>query len=340
MIDAYSPTDDSAKCNDLMLFLTDRPDTTAAFLPNGAVWLPCLPHHLSVVDRRLWFLLAGAASCWYCPIDEAGIGPIRCVMIIDRASASQFEVLQAELRSGQELPDGLITLALEGSGFVGQRQRGWMALHGNLHLVAHYRLNLCAAQVEADLMMLPAVAAVNAIQQISAGYCVPAIKWINDLLLPAGKVAGVLTATQLEGDQVMSVLFGIGINVEQAPTIEPAPFAPDTAALADSNPRLKGALPRLFAALIAALDAGVRIVRGSPGSSNLYTQYCALSLCIGCDVRVWPASCQDLSRTPPMAEGRVLDILPDLSLVLEGRGEPVRNARLALLPPRIGTDQF
>lgn len=316
-----------------MLFLTDRPQTTAVFLPNGATWLPCPLDDLSAADRRCWLLLAGTASCWRCETDRTDQEPTaRRVMIMDCAAASQFEALHAALRAGHPLPDGLITLALEGSGFIGQRQRGWTALRGNLHLVAHYRLDLRAAQVEADLMMLPAVAAVSAIRQASAGRCTPAIKWINDLLLPTGKVAGVLTATQIEGDRVSTVLFGIGINVEQAPKLNPTPFAPNAAALTDVDPELRGALPDLFVALVAALDAGVEALR-EQNSSNLYAQYRALSQCIGSDVRLWPVSCQDLSHTPPMAQGRVLDILPDLSLVLEGWNEPIRNARLVLFTP-------
>lgn len=316
-----------------MLFLTDRPETTAIFLPKGAIWSPSHPDHLSPADRQLWLLLAGSASCWRCEIAGTDVWPARRVMLIDRASASQFEALQAVLRdNGQELPDGLIALALEGSGFVGQRQRSWTALRGNLHLTAHYRLGLPAARVEADLMILPTVATADAIRQTSAGRCVPAIKWINDLILPMGKVAGVLTATQIEGDQIINVLFGIGINIEQAPMLDPAPFASSAAALADADPAMRGSLSGLFAALVAALDAGVQTLR-EQGSSSLFQQYRALSLCIGRKVRLWPASCQDLFHTPPMAQGRILDILPDLSLVLEGQSEPVRNARLALLPP-------
>ena len=315
-----------------MLFLTDRPETTAIFLPNGAIWSLSHPDHLSPADRPLCLLLAGSASCWRCEIAGTDAWPARRVMLIDRASASQFETLQAVLRDRQELPDGLIALALAGSGFIGQRQRSWTALRGNLHLTAHYRLDLPAARIEADLMMLPAVAAADAIRQTSAGRCAPAIKWINDLIIPAGKIAGVLTATQIEGDQVINALFGIGINIEQAPTLDPALFASGAAALADADPAMRGSLPSLFAALVAALDAGVQTLR-EQGSSPLFQQYRALSLCIGRKVRLWPVSCQDLSHTPPIAQGRVLDILPDLSLMLEGLDEPVRNARLALLPP-------
>ena len=69
------------------------------------------------------------------------------------------------------------------------------------------------------------------------------------------------------------------------------------------------------------------------GPGDLYQRYRAWSACIGREVQLWPTSCDDPDRTPLLARGRVADVLPDLSLRLDGRTEPpIRNARLALLP--------
>lgn len=318
-----------------MLRLTDRPETTAAFLPAGGVWSPYRTMDLSSATRSLWDLLAGHTACWHCVTATPDLDPDRLAILIDRAPSSQFDTLRAALRAGMALPDGLIGLALTGTGFHGQRQRSWTTMRGNLHFIAHYRLDLPAALVEAALVMLPAVATVESIRQTSDGRCAPLIKWVNDLILPAGKVAGVLTSTQIEGDRVIAALFGIGINLERAPVIVPAPCVPSAAALANADPGLRGKLPELYAALVWALDEEVRALR-EQGSGDLYPRYRAWSACIGREVGLWPASCDDPDRTPPLARGRVADILPDLSLLLEGRAEPVRNARLALSPPGAG----
>lgn len=317
-----------------MLWLTDRPETTTAFLPAGGVWSPCPLADLTPGERILWDPLGGHAGCWRCTTATSSLYPERLAILIDRAPSSQFEALQTALRAGIAPPDGLVCLALAGTGFRGQRQRSWTALRGNLHLTVHYRLDLPAASVEAPLIMLPAVAATESVRRASEGRCAPAIKWVNDLVLPAGKVAGVLTSTQIDGNRIVSALFGIGINLERAPATDPTPFVPG-AALADIDPGLRGKLPELFAALVSALDEEVHALR-EQGPVDLYQRYRARSACIGQEARLWPASCDDPSRTPPLAQGRVADILPDLSLLLEGCAEPVRNARLTLLPLRAG----
>ena len=313
-----------------MLWLTDRPETTAAFLPAGARWTPARAVDLPATSGAAWNLLGAGAQCWRYP-EPSDAAFERCAILIDDAPASQFETLQTALRSGRDLPDGLVALALTGSRFRGQRQRGWTASRGNLHLVAHYRLDLPAATTEAAAIMLPAVAAAEGIERISEGRCALAIKWVNDLILPAGKVAGVLTSTQIEGDRIVRALFGIGVNLERAPRLPATAFVPRAAALAEVDPALRGKLPGLFAALVAALDREVEGLR-RPGETGLYPRYRARSACIGREVALWPCACDNLERSPPLAQGRVTDLLPDLSLVLEGRTEPVRNARLALLP--------
>ena len=312
-----------------MWWLTDQPEATAAFLPAGHAWSPGQTECFSPADRALWALLGDRADCWRCTTALSVPYPDRRVILIDHAPFSQFAALQTALRAGVTLPDGLIGLALAGAGFHGQRQRSWTALRGNLHLVAHYRLDLPAASAEAALVMLPVVVAAESIERTSGGRCAPAIKWVNDLILPSGKVAGVLTSTQIEGDRVICALFGIGVNLEAAPAMAPTPWVPRAAALADVDPGLRGKLPKLFATLAAALDEEVRTLREN-GSDDLYQRYRARSACIGQEVRLWPASCDDPDRTPPRVRGRVADILPDLSLRLEGRAEPIRNARLVL----------
>ncbi|MBL8259508.1 MAG: hypothetical protein JNM60_06855 [Candidatus Competibacteraceae bacterium] len=320
-----------------MLWLTDHPDTTAVFLPAGARWSRARAADLPAGPGGAWGLLGAGAECWRYP-ELSPRDPERCAILIDDAPASQFEILQTAPRAGLDPPDGLVALALTGSRFRGQRQRGWTAARGNLHLVAHYRLDLPAAATEAAAIMLPAVAAAESIERISEGRCAPAIKWVNDLILPAGKVAGALTSTQIEGERIVRALFGIGINLEQVPPVAESAFAPRAAALAQVDPALRGQLPGLFAALMAALDHEVEGLR-RPGATDLYARYRARSACIGREVALWPCACDDLARAPPLAQGRVRDVLPDLSLVLEGRAESVRNARLALLPPSCGPSE-
>src|SRR5690606_13672147 len=44
----------------------------------------------------------------------------------------------------------------------------------------------------------------------------PQIKWPNDILIEGKKMAGILTEMQAEQDQVLYVIIGIGMNINQS----------------------------------------------------------------------------------------------------------------------------
>lgn len=292
-----------------MRLLSDCPDTAAAFAP-AAPWratkLSALPHQ----EQIAWQALGTGPTVWSA---EAGVEP-RLVVIIDDAPASQFTALA----DAASLPSGLISLALTGRGFRGQRQRGWQALRGNLHLCAYYRLELPAKEVQAGLNMLPVVAAAHAIEALSP--LKPGIKWVNDLWLEGRKVAGVLTSTQVQSGQVVSALFGIGINLAQAPTLlEPADC------LAEHHPALADALPQLLWAVVSELEAGLKLL--SAGNAEaLYRRYLERAVFLGRLVSLWPEG----EAAEPLVRGKVVRLNHDLSLVLEGYQQPFYSGRMRL----------
>ena len=309
-----------------MLYLTDQPETTAAFLPPGAAWQPATTAPVPE-DTAAWSRLFGAGKpFWRCTVDDPpdAAFPDRRVVLIDRAARSQFDAALIRLQQGGDLPDGLVCLALEGTGFRGQRDRAWVALRGNLHVTAHYEIDRPAAWLGAGLTMWPVVAAVQAVIDASEGRAVPDIKWINDVCLQGGKLGGVLTATRLRGERVERALVGIGLNVARAPALAPTPFVPATACLDGYGV----SLPGLLAALVRRLDQSGRELR-TVGPEPLYQAYRDRAGFIGRTVRIWPAHSADGRDTAPLGTGRVLDLMPDLSLLIEGCLDPVRDGRLA-----------
>jgi len=260
----------------------------------------------------VWGALGTSPALWSA---EAGEEP-RLVVIIDDAPASQFTALTG----AEALPSGLISLALTGRGFRGQRERSWQALRGNLHLCAYYQLDLPAAEVQADLNMLPVIAAARAIETLSQGRLRPGIKWVNDLLLAGRKVAGVLSSTQVQGERVIGVLFGIGINLARAPTLpEPA------GCLAEHDPLLADRLPQLAWAVVSELEAGLKLL-GTGDAAALYRGYLERAVFLGRLVSLWP----DSEAPEPLVRGRVVRLNPDLSLVLAGYEPPFYSGRMRL----------
>jgi BirA family biotin operon repressor/biotin-[acetyl-CoA-carboxylase] ligase len=245
--------------------------------------------------------------------------------VLSYSDGSQFQALDRLLAGGERIAEPVAALALTGTGFRGQRDRIWEAARGNLHLTVAVPIGLDASEIGAALSMLPAVAAAEAIVEASGGALTPRIKWVNDLLVEGRKTGGVLSAAHTTARRIDDVVWGIGINVEVAPPIEPTRFVPATTCLHASPGGSRVTVSSLFSAL---LDAIARrhsdLLRSGPGA--IFDAYRRHSAVIGREVRVW-----DESGESPIAEGVVAGIGPDLGLQLEGHADPVMRGRLELV---------
>jgi len=315
-----------------MIYLTDQPEQTEKMLPVGGAWQAATFEQLSASDQQLWQLLGTAGDIWLhveTEHQDAERQEWRTVLI-DSARTSQFDAVIGALKSGTTLPNKLVCLALSGTNFRGQRDRPWVALRGNLHLTVHYRLNADAKDVQTGLTLLPAVATAHTISDISNGRLNPKVKWVNDVLIVGHKVAGVLTSTHVDGDQISNVVFGIGMNLAQQPEIVPSSIVRQVGALAQFDPDLKNALPTALERLVHHLDVGLQGLIND-GPAPLFNVYKSMATFIGKDVRIWPEHRQENSGSEPIATGQVLDLLPDLSLVIDGQKQPIHKGRMELL---------
>jgi biotin-[acetyl-CoA-carboxylase] ligase BirA-like protein len=249
-------------------------------------------------------------------------------VIVEEARSSQFDSLQESLAGGAELPGPTACVALRGRGFHGQRGRPWLSAPGNLHLCAVVPAPRLAAREAGALPMLPAVAVLDAIHELGGGTLRPGIKWINDVLVDGRKIAGVLTATQIQEERVEAVLLGIGLNVASAPPVPPTPFVPAVSCLTDAGVRTTWADAAV--SLLAAI--GRRTIElATDGAEDLLDAYRAASVVIGRDVCVFPdPGPEEPSAGPtPIACGSVRGVAADLSLIIEDVESPVASGRLA-----------
>jgi BirA family biotin operon repressor/biotin-[acetyl-CoA-carboxylase] ligase len=251
-------------------------------------------------------------------------------MVLAEAPSSQFDTLREALASGLELSGPTACIALSGSGFHGQRGRPWASAPGNLHLCAAFPAPPVAARQARVLPMLPAVAVVDAVRALTGGALRPGIKWVNDLLIEGRKVGGVLTATQVQGDEVSAVLLGIGLNVATAPPVAPTPFVPSVGCLRDAGARTDWA--EAAASVLEALGRRMTQV-ATHGLGSLLDAYRGASLVIGREVCLFAdTEAHDLPSgtwTRPLLRGTVRGIGTDLSLDIEGVATPVSSGRLA-----------
>lgn len=316
-----------------MRLLTDAEDAVASLLEPDANLVRFSADRLPTSERSIWraFGTGGEVSRADLEADAFAVGgPL---VVIEHAAASQFDRMHQILAEGHDLPDGLMCVALAGARFRGQRGRSWAALRGNLHVSVHFTLDLGAAEAQTGLAVLPAVATALAIEEASEGRIRPATKWVNDLLVDGRKVAGVLTATQLQGASVRHAVMGIGVNVAVMPTLPPEKRAAPAGRLADTDVRFdtQHAWALLLPALMRELERGRGMLVGGRGD-ELFEAYRARAAFLGKRVSIWPVDASEPGEGEPVARGVVLDLLPDLSLVLEGRAEPVRAGRMTIDP--------
>ncbi len=322
-----------------MLLLSDCPDALPDLLPPGNSWQACAAAELADTEQDLWRCLSGTDEVWVGRIDShqepdhrAAVEFWSSCVIVEEAPRSQFDVLADRYRQGNATAGPVAALALTGSRFHGHRNRPWVAQRGNLHLSAGLEPMLPVSKLVPALTMLPAVATISAIRRATAGAVQPAIKWVNDILLGDGKIAGVLTTTQIRAHTVQSAVLGVGLNLACAPAVEPTPFVPSVGCLADGLAEPPSLAAMLWQLLSSLADGYQQLC--AEGPHGLWQRYREASSVVGQRVRVYDETFGERSLAQqwpePLARGVVASIEPDLSLRLEGRPQLLSKGRLAM----------
>ena len=284
----------------------------------------------------MWSALAPTSEPWLGELPTRRFGLSGPLVVVRHATRSQLDVLD-ELSTGDPgVTGGTTCVALEGSRFRGQRGRTWSTSRGNLHASVHLAFDVEAAENQAALAVLPAVAAAEAVEEVSEGRVRPGLKWVNDLLLDERKVGGVLTSTQVQSGRIRDARVGIGVNLTYAPQIVATRGALEAGRLADADGVF--AKPDAWALLLPALTR--RLARGrdavaSGEGGRLVDRYRDRAAFLGRHVTIWPVDDDGGGRVreaTPIAQGRVLELRPDLSLILEGAAQPIRNGRMTIDP--------
>jgi len=319
-----------------MRVLTDDPALAVAFLRDASSNLWHRGRNPSPFDRALVDAFRGAPA-WSVDLRPAD-SFWSTIVVLSLTTVSQFDTLDRLIGSGIPFDGPVACLALAGARFHGQRGRPWAAARGNLHVSVAVPIDLDSAYAGIGLSMLPAVAALDAIAETTGGAIVPAIKWVNDLVIGERKVGGVLTAAHTTGRIVEDVVWGIGINIGVAPEIVATPFVRAITCLHAEQGGESVTVERLFWALLAAI-ARRRAGLARSGSRELLAEYRGRSVVIGREVQVWEesacAAADPAQWGTPLAEGVVADIAEDLSLRLKGQARPVTKGRLALRAPHV-----
>jgi biotin-(acetyl-CoA carboxylase) ligase len=253
-----------------------------------------------------------------------GWGP---VLVRAAAPSSQYDGLIALARTGLPVPDRLVCIAAEGTGFHGFRGRSWAALAGNIHVTVQLAPQRRIARFDTAFTAMAAVSLAEAAD--AAGVRPGArIKWVNDVLVGGAKVGGVLACTQSRGAVVESVVLGLGLNVEATPAVERSAFVPTIASLRDfPNGAENITVGRVLPLLLERLAANYELLLEN-GYRNIMQRYRDRSSVLGEQVTIWTDP--GIAPARLIAAGRVESVGDGLELHLAGRAQPISNGRLLL----------
>ncbi len=303
--------------------------------PEGAGFLPC-PEEL----RNLASSFFGSSEARLVPLEGIAVPErFRLMILQKRATRSNLELLTDLARRGIKIPDGLVCTALRGDNFLGRFDRGWSCLPGNIHAVIHLEPRLTPGEAGPVFSILAALACVDAINlclgpeiRETDSERKPLLKWINDVFLGAGKVAGFLTRQTFQEPLITDVFLGIGVNVLAAPALPPTAFVPAACCLADLFPERTWAPGTFLAALLERVDFWyTRLLDDGP--AEIVACYRQRTGFLDRSVRVYEDGFGfdegGLEGRRLLAKGIVDGIDDDLSLRIAGCDTPIDRGRLA-----------
>ena len=130
---------------------------------------------------------------------------------------STSDLVRARAEAGE--PAGLAVLARRQSQGRGSRGRAWSTPSGNLAISILLRPRLPLREA-ASLSLLAGLALAEAVAEILPPGPRLALKWPNDLLLGANKLAGILLESHGDSTGAIAwVIPGIGLNLAHAPIL-------------------------------------------------------------------------------------------------------------------------
>ena len=185
-------------------------------------------------------------------------------------------------------PDGAVVVADEQSAGRGRRSRRWVAPAGTTLLCSVlFRPSLTARELH-HLSSIVGLAALQAARRFGAANC--SLKWPNDLISPAGKLAGVLA--EVIATDPPALVVGIGCNLFWPDDWPPANDPDGIAELVKSATTLQAASGRrvdidaFLEEFLNSLDVLYLELLGPGGAAEIAAKYQRSCSTIGTQVRV------------------------------------------------------
>jgi len=205
---------------------------------------------------------------------QEALGPLAGAFAVEIVNSLESTNSTLLARAAQGAPGGLVLAAEQQLAGRGRRGRAWRSQLGHALTFSLLWRFARGARELAGLSLAVGIALARALR--AAGAAEARLKWPNDVLLPSGKLAGILI--EMQGDMLgpSAAVIGIGINVRADAAVSAAVDQPvadlETAAgvQVDRN-RLLAALLRELHDLIGIVEAqGFAPLRAEWQSLHVY----------------------------------------------------------------------
>jgi biotin-[acetyl-CoA-carboxylase] ligase BirA-like protein len=307
-----------------MIVYADNLNYASKIVPNITSWKSCSIININQSDRSFIGYILKSKNIYYSEIESNSNW--KYLVVKKHSDQSQFDILYELSKNKTDLPDGILCLSDTGTKFHGYRNRDWHAQSGNLHLSILRKPGISLSNFHVGFLILAAVSVIQTIDLIPDLKGKAWIKWVNDIFIDESKVSGVITQSHTIGEIVSGVIFGIGLNIAQAPNVESELFIRSTTYLHKylENKNIYD-IHFIFTNFISILKNNYAELL-LEGNEKLFNFYCNRSKLIGNNVVIYSDS--QGGEYQIIAKGKVIDIGKNLELYLENQKYPVTKGRL------------
>lgn len=140
------------------------------------------------------------------------------IIINEFSHTSQFDILSKE-----SLPnENIICFSDSGKDFHGFKNRKWETISGNFHLSVKISPQIFFPMIYHSFIILSAVIVCDTLEKLTS--LNPKIKWVNDIMIDDAKIAGFITKTNSQNNQLSDAIIGFGVNIASSPELTPDKF--------------------------------------------------------------------------------------------------------------------
>ncbi|MFC8798205.1 biotin--[acetyl-CoA-carboxylase] ligase [Promicromonospora sp. NPDC057138] len=228
-------------------------------------------------------------------LDELTVPGFARVEVVETSPSTNTDLVSAVRADPAAWPAPSALIAEHQTAGRGRAGRSW-AMPARTGLTVSVLLR---PQVPAGTLgWLPLLAGLAVVRTVSDGGVTAAVKWPNDVLLPAvdtvaglglyRKVAGILAEVVPGGsdpDAPLAVVLGIGLNVSQSADELPVPTATSLALAGYPRPDRTDVLVRMLGEVHAVVRRWEQAA-GDAAAAGLLDEYTAVSATLGTQVRV------------------------------------------------------